>query len=68
MGDKVSAGGTLGPDLSSAYARYQDRGLTALLTHGCSPRVHPTRGPATLTEQEAFALKAFLRREMQGTR
>jgi mono/diheme cytochrome c family protein len=68
VGDRVSAGGTLGPDLSSAYARYQDRGLTALLAHGCSPRVHPTRGPATLTEQEAFALKAFLRREMQGTR
>jgi mono/diheme cytochrome c family protein len=60
-------GGTLGPDLSSAYARYQDKGLSALLARGCFPRALPS-GPAKLTEQEAFALKAFLRREMQVTR
>ena len=64
IGAKVSAGGTLGPDLSSAYARYQDRGLAALLVRGCFPRTRPTLGPATLTEQEAFVLKAFLRPEV----
>jgi mono/diheme cytochrome c family protein len=68
LGEMVAAGGTLGPDLSTAYARYQDRGLTRLLAHGCFPRARPRTGPAELTEQEAFALKAFLRRDMQGTR
>jgi mono/diheme cytochrome c family protein len=68
MGQKVSAGGTLGPDLSDAYARYQDKGLAALLARGCFPRARPTLGPATLTEQEVFALKAFLRSEMPDVR
>jgi cytochrome c2 len=61
IGNKADAGGTLGPDLSSAYTRYQDKGLAALLMRGCFPRARPTLGLATLTEQETFALKAFLR-------
>jgi mono/diheme cytochrome c family protein len=68
VGRKVGIGGTLGPDLSSAYARYQDKGLAALLARGCFPRARPTLGPATLTDQEAFDLRAFLRRESQGSR
>jgi len=50
------AGGTLGPDLSHTYARFRDKGLTTILSRGCFPR--RARG---LTEQETFALKAYLR-------
>ena len=56
----AGAGGTLGPDLSRAYARFQDKRLSSLLTHGCFPRVPYTSANAALTEQESFALKAFL--------
>ena len=62
VGHAAGAGGTLGPDLSTAYARYQDKGLGALLARGCFVRTSATLRPATLTDQEVFALKAFLRR------
>ena len=72
LGDEIGAGGTLGPDLARAYARYQDRGLTAILGRGCFPRARPAGGlaarPTPLTEPEAFALRAFLRREMKAER
>ena len=54
------AGGTLGPDLSRSYARFRDKGLTTLLGRGCFPRV-PDSSERSLTEQETFALKAYLR-------
>jgi cytochrome c2 len=68
LGTALGAGGTLGPDLHAAYARYQDRGLAALLARGCFPRSAPRLTPVTLTDPEAFALKAFLRREGQVAR
>jgi mono/diheme cytochrome c family protein len=68
VGELAGAGGSLGPDLSTAYARYQDRGLAALLARGCFPRARPTLVRAILTDQEAFALKAFLRPAAQGPR
>jgi cytochrome c2 len=61
-GGAAARGGTLGPDLSRVYARYQDRALSALLGRGCFPRAHTTMGAPTLTVDEAFAVKAFLRR------
>src|SRR5262245_41639105 len=64
----VGAGGTLGPDLSSAYARYQDRGLSALLGKGCFPRSHASMAKTSLTDDESFALKAFLRRSGAAAR
>jgi len=64
--DTLGAGGTLGPDLSRAYARYQDRGLSALLARGCFPRAASTRAAQALTDDEVFALKAFMRRETKG--
>jgi mono/diheme cytochrome c family protein len=55
------AGGALGPDLSTAYARYQDTALTMFLKRPCFPR-QPELGRAEyLTPDESFALKAFLR-------
>jgi cytochrome c2 len=57
----AAVGGTFGPDLSRAYARYQERALSALLDRGCYPRTPHTSARVRLTEDEAFALKAFLR-------
>jgi mono/diheme cytochrome c family protein len=58
----IGAGGTLGPDLSAAYARYQDRALSALLARGCFPRARASLASTALTDEETFALKAFMRR------
>ena len=66
LGRDLGAGGTLGPDLTTAYARYQDKGLGALLARGCSPGVKPRSTTAELpplSDDESFALKAFLRRQ-----
>jgi cytochrome c2 len=60
VGATDTAGGTLGPDLSRSYGRYRDRGLSALLSRGCFPRV-PNMSGRVLTDQETFALRAFLR-------
>jgi mono/diheme cytochrome c family protein len=57
--DKGTAGGTLGPDLSISYARYQDRAMTLFLKKPCSPRA-PQKAEY-LTPQESFAIKAYLR-------
>lgn len=69
LGDAVAAaGGTLGPDLATAFARYQDKGLAALLSRGCFPRAASTSGAAMLTDEESFALRAFLLRKMRVIR
>lgn len=68
VGDAVGAGGTLGPDLASAYARYQDKALAALLAKGCFPRAVSTADPVILTDEESFALRAFLRHGMRALR
>ena len=68
LGEAVATGGTLGPDLSTAYARYQDKGLAALITRGCFPRAVSTSDPAILTDEESFALRAFLHHEMRAVR
>lgn len=64
----IAAGGTLGPDLSGVYARYQDRALAMLLMRGCFPRRHASMQPTVLTDDESFALRAFLRRASGGSR
>jgi len=61
--DTAGTGGSLGPDLTSAYARFQDRGLASLLARGCFPRVVNVPGRPSLTDQESFALRAFLQTE-----
>src|SRR6267142_1879359 len=68
LGEAVATGGTLGPDLSTSYARYQDKGLAALLTRGCFPRAVSTSEAAILTDEESFALRAFLHHEMKAVR
>jgi len=68
IGTTFGAGGTLGPDLSDAYTRYQDKALSALLLHGCFPGASPSAGKRALTDDELFALKAFMRRETRAAR
>jgi mono/diheme cytochrome c family protein len=68
VGDAVGSGGTLGPVLSSAYARYQDKALAALLAKGCFPRAVSTADAVILTDEESFALRAFLHRGMRALR
>ncbi len=54
-------GGSLGPDLTSVYLRYQDKALTAFLRRPCLRWDPGARGDAHLTPGESFAVKAFLR-------
>jgi cytochrome c2 len=54
-------GGSLGPDLTVVYLRYQDPELTLFLRHRCfNFQIQTTQG-GYLTARESFALKAFLR-------
>lgn len=54
-------GGSLGPDLSSMYLRYQDPELTLFLRHRCFNWQTKTPKLGYLTAKESFAVKAFLR-------
>ncbi|MBZ5522522.1 MAG: cytochrome c [Acidobacteriia bacterium] len=56
-------GGTLGPDLSSVYLKYQDAALTSFLRHPCFQWNHDGAGAHYLTARESFAIKSFLFRE-----
>jgi len=53
-------GGTLGPDLTDVYVRYQDVALTTFLLHPCFSWA-ATKPDVYLTATESFSLKAFLR-------
>jgi cytochrome c2 len=53
-------GGTLGPDLTSIYFKYQDKALTLFLRHPCLQWDSAASVPRYLTVKESFALKAFL--------
>jgi mono/diheme cytochrome c family protein len=58
-----AVGGTLGPDLTKAYAKYRDRGLYQYLLRTSLPRGPLTTmgGKRALTPDESLALRAFLR-------
>ncbi|HET6284328.1 MAG TPA: cytochrome c [Polyangia bacterium] len=59
--DGRKSGGTLGPDLTTAYVRYRDRALTLFLKNPCSPRLPESWTRTYLMPDESFALKAYLR-------
>jgi cytochrome c2 len=52
-------GGSLGPDLSSVYLKFQDRALTEFFRHSCFQSARPSSAEY-LSTHESFALKAFL--------
>lgn len=54
-------GGSLGPDLTDVYVRYQDLALTKFLRHPCFAGDTGTSSAQYLTVQESFAIKSFLR-------
>jgi len=62
-GGREFSGGSLGPDLSSVYLRYQDMALTSFLRHPCFKWDPRMSADEYLTPVESFALKAFLRRQ-----
>lgn len=54
-------GGSLGPDLTQTYVKFQDRALTEFLRHPCFQWETADASTHYLTAKEIFALKAFLR-------
>jgi len=54
-------GGSLGPDLTQTYFKFQDRALTEFLRHPCFQWETAGAGSHYLTAKEVFALKSFLR-------
>jgi mono/diheme cytochrome c family protein len=58
-------GGTLGPDLTAAYERYQDKGMTVFLRRPCYSRIPESTQESYLKPEEIFVLKAYL---AQGTK
>jgi len=54
-------GGSLGPDLTQSYFKFQDRALTEFLRHPCFRWGPADAGTHYLTAKEIFTLKAFLR-------
>jgi len=61
-------GGSLGPDLTGIYLRYQDLALTQFLRRTCISWKIETPPERYLTAKESFALKAFLRASAMPTR
>ena len=53
-------GGTLAPDLTHAFARLGDEGLGAALKNPAFPLMKDIYGERPLTDDEAFAVRAFL--------
>ena len=51
--------GSLGPDLTNAYVKYQDKGLASLIRRACLRRV-PSADGKPIKAEECFAIKAFL--------
>lgn len=58
-------GGSLGPDLTKTYLRYQDMALTAFLKHPCFAWETQSSSDRYLTARESFDIKAFLRSSAQ---
>jgi cytochrome c len=59
--ENTSIGATFAGDLTHVYSRFQDAALSEFLRRPCFPRAFGTSGDAPLTENEVFAVKAFLR-------
>ena len=55
-----TAGGSLGPDLTEVYSRYQEKALSQFLERDCFPRL-PAAGLRAVTSHESFAIRAYLR-------
>lgn len=68
VASRAVLGGTLGPDLTQAYAKYRDRSLHQYLQRTCLPSNAVAKGRNALTAAESLALRAFLRASDQASR
>jgi len=59
--DEAGWGGSLGPNLTQTYFKYQDRALTEFLRHPCFQWSTGNSETHYLDARESFAVKAFLR-------
>jgi mono/diheme cytochrome c family protein len=59
-GDGWMGGGTLGPDLTFAYARLGEKGLGPMLAEASTPVMRGVYGGAALEEEERIAIKSYL--------
>ncbi len=59
-GIRKLGGGKLGPDLSLAYQKYGEKGLTSILDSFPFPTMNPIYAKRLLTEEEKRYLKAYL--------
>jgi mono/diheme cytochrome c family protein len=57
-----TVGASLGPDLTGAYLKYQDRAMTLFLKRPCFVRAAERSSADYLMPQESFALKAYMRK------
>ena len=57
---RAASAATFGVDLTHAYSRFQDAALSEFLRRPCFPRTFAGEQRAPLTDDEAFAVKAFL--------
>ena len=55
-----SQGGTLGPDLTDVYRKYQDKAMTSFLRRPCFSRSPESSQDHYLAPEELFVLKAYL--------
>jgi mono/diheme cytochrome c family protein len=62
-----SSAGSLGPELTQAYFKYQDRALTLFLRHPCFQRKAQRTSAPYLTPRESFAIKSYLRQRAAGS-
>jgi len=60
--ERPLAGGSLASDLSGVYRRYQDWGLHQALRRSDFPLMRGLYARRPLTEEEVFAIKAYLHR------
>jgi mono/diheme cytochrome c family protein len=60
-GSRWLKGGSLGPELTGAYLKFQDKALTSYLRQPCFRWDPSVGGDHHLTPRESFALKVFLR-------
>lgn len=65
-GDGATLAGSLGGDLQDVYTRYQDREITRALIQMVDPVMDEAYRHRPLTDEENFALKAFLCRVSAG--
>jgi mono/diheme cytochrome c family protein len=59
-------GGSLGPNLTGVYSRYQDKALSQLLERDCLSRLPAAIDRRAVTGDESFAIRAFLRSADDG--